>query len=551
MPTITFSYKDLCNLIGEKVPIEKIAKLVSYGKGEFETYDEETDEITIGFGDTNLPYLWSVEGVARLLKGLLGKQKGNPELEVYKKSGYEVKVDETVKQVRPYIAAFVATGCKVNDYLIKQIIDLQEKFCENYGRRRKKAAIGIYNAEKIKFPVHYKATEKESLKFVPLEFKKEMTQQEILEEHPTGQKYAWILEGKEKYPILVDDNNKVLSFPPIINSNWSGKIEIGDENLFFEATGEDLDSVLLAANLFAQAFYERGFKIYAVDIKYPEEKITTPLIWGEQVKITQGQIRDLIGIELKEEEIKELLEKMQYEFKNWKVKIPDYRKDIMHPVDIIEDIAIAYGYDNIEMLHMKNYTQGKTFPIVDFINKIRELTIGIGYQEVMSAILTNKELMYKKMGIEDFGTAEIKEYISERFAIIRTWITPILIEVLSKNKHVDYPQKIFEEGKVTVLKNGKLIDCNRLALINAHAESNYTEAKQALDLIMKALGIKCSVIDTEHRSFIPGRVGRVIVKEKKVGYIGEINPAVLKNFDLNIPVSGFEINLTELFETLN
>ena len=146
--------------------------------------------------------------------------------------------------------------------------------------RRKKVAVGVYNYRKITFPIYYKATDPESIKFTPLEFKKKMTQQEILEDHPTGKEFAWILEGFDKYPILVDSRDKVLSFPPIINSNWSGKIEIGDEDLFFEATGEDLDSVLLAANIFAQCFYDRGFKIYSVDVEYPEEgRITTPFLF--------------------------------------------------------------------------------------------------------------------------------------------------------------------------------------------------------------------------------------------------------------------------------
>jgi phenylalanyl-tRNA synthetase beta chain len=231
-----------------------------------------------------------------------------------------------------------------------------------------------------------------------LEFKKEMTQKEILEDHPTGREYAWILEGFKKYPILIDSSNEVLSFPPIINSNFSGKIDIGDEDLFFEATGEDMESVLLAANIFAQAFYDRDFQIESVGVEYPEgDKITSPFLFDESVRISLSQVKDLTGLNLKEEQIKQLLEKMQYSYDKGIVKIPNYRRDIMHPVDIIEDIAIAYGYSNIEMLHMESYTSGKTFPITRFIDKVRDLAVGLGYQEVMSAILSNKELLFKKM----------------------------------------------------------------------------------------------------------------------------------------------------------
>lgn len=541
-------FKDLKNLVGKDIKIEELNKLLVYGKGELETYDEKTDEICVSFEDTNLPYLWSAEGVARLIRGVIGKHRGIPILDVFKKSEHRLIVDKSVSSVRPYIAAFVATGFKVDDYLIKQMIDLQEKFCAGYGRRRKKAAIGVYNYNKIKFPVHYNATDPESVKFVPLDFKKEMTQQEILEEHPTGKEYAWILEGQVKYPILTDDNNSVLSFPPIINSNYSGKIEIGDSDLFFEATGEDLDSVLLAANIFSQAFFDRGFKIYSVDVEYPDEKITTPFIFNESVRISKGQIKDLLGLELKDEEIRKLLEKMQYNFKDFKVFIPPYRRDIMHPVDIIEDIAIAYGYDNIEMHHLEEYTMGKPIEFNDFIDKIRDVIIGLGYQEIMSPVLSSKHVLLENMDISDFGTIEIEKPQSETYSAVRSWLLPIMIEILSKNKHVDYPQRIFEEGLVSVNKKGEAKDIHRVALVSAHANADFTEAKQALDALLTAFGVSYIVKETEHSSFITGRVGRVSVNGKEIAYVGEINPKVLSNFDLNVPVCGFELNLSELFE---
>jgi phenylalanyl-tRNA synthetase beta chain len=549
MPTINFSLKDLQNLVGKKISIDELEELLSYGKAELEKYDKDADEVTVSCGDTNLPYLWSVEGFARLLKGILGKEAGIPKLEIFKESQHELIVDNSVSKVRPFISAFIARGKKVDDNSIKMMIDLQEKFCESYGRRRKKVAVGIYDYKKIKFPITYKATDPESIKFTPLEFKKEMTQAEILEEHPKGKEYAWTLEGSDKYPILIDSSNEVLSFPPIINSNYSGKIEIGNEDIFFEATGDDLDAVLLAANIFAQAFYERGFKISAVDVKYEDKKITTPHLFDETIKISSSQIKNLIGLDLKEEEIKKLLEKMRYNYKEGKVKIPDYRRDIMHPFDIIEDIAISYGYKNIKPEPVNLYTQGEPLPIKGFIDKAKEILMGLGCQEVLSPILSNKKNLYENMNIEDFGTIEIKTPMSETYSVVRSWLLPILLEVLSKNKHVDYPQKIFEQGLITVKKGENIHDYHRIALASAHKNADFTEAKQALDLMMRLLGLKYKIIETEHSSFIPGRVGRVIANDKKVGYIGEFSPETIKNWDLDVPIVGFEVNLTELFET--
>jgi len=544
MPTIAFSLTDLQHLVGKKLSLEEVQEYAHYGKGDFEA--SEKDEIKIDFGDTNLPYLWSVEGFARLIKLVLGKQKGIQKIKI-EKGNYKVIVEPSVSKIRPYIAAFVAKGHKIDDYLIKQIIQLQEKLCENYGRRRQKIAIGVYQYKKIKFPVYYKATSPESIKFIPLDYAKEMTQQEILEEHPKGKDYAWILQGYNKYPIIVDDKGVVLSFPPIINSATTGKIEEGDEELFFEVTGTELDAILLAANIFAQALYERGFKIYSADIKYSGKKMTTPCLFNETIKIDKADVKRLIGLDLKDAELKKLLEKAGYDVKS-QVVIPHYRKDILHPVDVIEDIAIMYGYDEIKEVPLEKYTVGSTRRMVNIIGKARDVISGLGYQEIMSPILANKPVLLNNMNIQDFGTIEIENFMSETYSAVRSWLLPLLLDVLSKNKHAEYPQKIFEQGLVTVRKGDDIIDYERIAIASANEKADYTEVKQVLDYLLRMLDIQYTIEEVAHDSFIKGRVGRVIVKGKKVAFIGEISPKVLKNFGLEMPVVGFELNLSEIFE---
>ena len=549
MPTITFSLKDLQNLVGKKLAIEEVQELAHYGKGDFESYDKETDEIKIDFGDTNLPYLWSVEGFARLVKGLLGMQKGMPKIKIHKGS-YEVIVDKSILKYRPYIACFAAKGQKIDDYLIKQIVQLQEKFCETYGRRRQKVSIGLYSYKRLAFPVHYRAVEPLSVEFAPLDFKAKMNLKEILSEHPKGKEYAWILDGFEKYPILIDNRNEVLSFVPIINSNFTGKLEAGDDSMLFEATGTDEEAVNLAANIFAYALCERGFDIYSVDIKYPEKNITAPNLFDEIVTIKNEQIKHLFGLELKESEVKHLLEKAQFEFDGYKVKVPPYRRDILHPYDIIEDIGIMYGFDKIKESSLETYTIGSTLKLSEFIDKVREIAVGIGYQEVMSPILTNKDFLYKKMNIDDFGTIEIDDYMSETYSAVRSWLLPNLMEVFSKNKHFEFPQKIFEEGLINARKGENIIEFSRIAIASSHEDANYTEARQVLDYILKCFGLKYDIEESDHNSFIEGRVGRAIVKGRKVAYLGEINPQVLSNWGLEMPVAALELNLSELFEVM-
>src|SRR3989338_4549984 len=178
MPTITFSLNDLQNLVGKKLKIEEVHDFALYGKAEVESYDEETDEIKINFEDTNLPYLWSVEGFARLLKGILGLNRGIPEIKL-NKGDYEIIVDKSIMKDRPFIACFAAKGKKVDDYFLRQIVQLQEKFCESYGRKRQKVSIGLYSYKRIAFPLHYKAVNPESVEFIPLEFRVKLNLKEV------------------------------------------------------------------------------------------------------------------------------------------------------------------------------------------------------------------------------------------------------------------------------------------------------------------------------------------------------------------------------------
>ena len=550
MPTITFSLKDFQHLVGKTVTIEEVQDIAHYCKGDFDSYDEEADEVKIDFGDTNLPYLWSVEGFARFVRGFLGLKKGIPEIKV-NKGPYQIIVDKSIIKYRPFIACFAAKGSRIDNHFIKQIVQLQEKFCETYGRRRQKVSIGLYSYKRITFPIHYKAVDPLSIEFVPLEFKSKMNLKEILADHPKGKEYSWILEGFEKYPVLMDDKNEILSFVPIINSNFTGKVEIGDEDLFFEATGTDEEAVNLAANIFAYALHDRGFQIYSSEVKYPDKKIIVPDMKSEVVSIKNNQIKHLFGLELKENDVKHLLEKAQYGFQDYKVKIPPYRADILHPYDIIEDIGIMYGFDKIEVAPLKTYTIGSTTKQISFIEKVRDIVVGLGHQEIMSPILINKEVLYRKMNLEDSGTIEIEDYMSETFSVVRSWIIPNLMEVFSKNKHVGFPQKIFEEGIVNTRKGEEVHEYSRIAIASSHEDANYTEVRQILDYILKCFGLHCDIEEAEHKSFIEGRCGRAIVKGKKVAYLGEIAPAVLTNWNLEMPVAALELNLTELFGILN
>ena len=570
MPTISFLFKDFQQLLERKVSLSEFDELASlYAKAEVENYDKRTDEISVKLDDTNLPYMWCPEGLARYLRGILGLQKGIAKLKA-NSSNFKILVDNSVKKVRPFITAFVAKGKKLDDYLLKQLVQMQEKFCEGYGRRRQKVSIGLYSYKRITFPVHYKAVTPESVKFAPLEFEKELNLKEILQQHTKGQQYGWILEGFSKYPLLIDDNRKVLSLPPIINSNFTGRLEVGDSELLFEATGTDEESINLAANIFAQNLAERGFQIYTVDVKYDTKTVITPDARMEKVKINAREVEQLTGLPLNMQEVKALLQKAGYDVENGYAVVPHYRADIMHPVDVIEDVAIAYGFDKIPEEPLRSYTTGSKDKAVAAINSLRKVVSGMGFQEIFSHILTAKKSLISGIGVEEKDAAaaakkivELDNFMSETYSAVRDSLLPGLLDVLAKNKHADYPQKIFEEGIIAAREGGKVLESRSIALMSAHSKADFTEQKQHLSAILSSLGVQFTIKPAEHPAFIKGRVGEIIVNKTQigksrfsplagkatweaVGIIGEISPAVLSSCGIEMPATGIELDLNAL-----
>lgn len=543
MPTIQCSFTDLKQLYGEKLSLDEVKEGLIAAKAELEQCDN--DILTIKLGDTNQPYLWSVEGLVRFLRHFRGIEHGIPKIRLAKTKNMIV-VDQKLTTIRPIIAAFTAKGKPLTDYLIKQLIQMQEKIGEGFGRRRQKVAIGIYPSRKITFPLRYYAADPEKTAFIPLDGTTKENLRRITEYHPKGNEYSWILKDAKYYPILEDASSNILSFPPIINSENTGRVTVGDDSLFFEATGTDHSSVQLVATIFAYALAERGFSVEQVTIKYQHKEEDTPVLKEEYVTITPEHIKALLGIELKKNEIVALLKNAQYDVTGNKVKIPPYRGDVLHMVDIIEDIGIMYGYNKISPLPLTTYTIGSVLPKIQAIEKFRELLIGLGYQEVLSPVLSSKDILCHKMNTPDKGTVEIDNVMSQTYSAVRTWLLPVLLEMLAKNKHADYPQMVFEQGIVTKHADETCVDSEHLAVLSCHNTAEYTEMRQVLDHMFLSMGLKYAIIPADYPAFISGRSGDIIINKKKIGFIGEINPSVLENIGLDMPAAGMELDLSAL-----
>jgi len=549
MPTIKYNKNTVLELLGRKISDEQLANRISFLGTGFEGITNDEIEVEIF---PNRPDLLSEQGMARALSSFMDIKPGFKKYDV-KKSGVKVIVDKSVKGIRPYTACAIVKGLKLTDERIKEIIQIQEKLHITYGRNRKKAAIGIYPLEHIKPPIYFKALNPEEIRFKPLDLNKDLTGSQILAIHPTGREYGYLLEGKDKYPVFIDSKQNVMSMPPIINSNSVGKISLTTRDVFIECSGFDFDYLHTCLNMIVTALADMGGQIFGVDVSYPEKKYVTPDLSGKEMKLDVQYVNKILGTELKEQDVKKYLARMGHDYKNKKALIPNYRSDILHPIDLVEDIAIAYGYENFNGTLSDFSAIAQEKPIEIFKNNLRSILIGLGLIEVKNYHLTNKDAQSKLMNYT-IDVVELENSVTQDYNVLRAWITPSLMETLKYNKQYDYPQNIFEIGTIFKLDDSydtSVQESDRLGILLCGNDANFTKIKQVLDVLVEALNVKYDITDTEHGSFIKGRVGRVLVNNAKVAYIGELHPQVLSNWTIDMPVAALEINITELFRTIH
>ncbi|MDI6798376.1 MAG: phenylalanine--tRNA ligase subunit beta [Candidatus Aenigmarchaeota archaeon] len=546
MPSIEVSYKDLCSLIGKKISLEELRDAVLYAKGEIERISK--DLIKIDIKDSNRPDLWSAEGIAREISGRI-KKAGLPRYEV-KKSKVLVEVDKRVSKIRPLTVCAVVRRLKINKAVLSQIIQLQEKVCNTFGRNRREVALGVYDLSKIKPPIRYTTVKPDGIKFVPLDFKERLTPREVLEKHPKGKEFGHLLKGFPEYPMFIDSANEVLSIPPIINSEYSGKVTEKTKEVFIECSGFNFKFLIPALNVMACALADRKGRIESVKVVYPDKVIFTPDLKPKKTFVEIDYVNRISGLRLSGKEICDLLEKARYEakLKGRRIQLlyPAYRQDIMHARDIVEDAIISYGYNKIKPLAPRLPTIGGSSKIEVFSNSVAEVMIGLGLQEIISYNLTNKENLFKKMNLREEDVVEIENPVSANWDVLRSWLLPSVIEFLSNNKHVDYPQKVFEIGDAVVVdetRETKTRDERKLACVIADNKASYESISSLLDSLLTNLGVKYKLKAVEHPSFIPGRTAEVIVNNREIGIIGEIHPSVIDNWKLEVPLAGFEIDV--------
>jgi phenylalanyl-tRNA synthetase beta chain len=557
MPTIDVDYAELQKMLGIdlKRDSEKIDEVLAFAKGEVKLFDEKTGIMNIEIKDTNRPDLWNIEGLVRTLRGFLGIDKG---LRHYSlgKSVAEVYVDKRLENIRPYIGCSIVKNMKMTDPVIRGIMQLQDKLDHTYGRNRRKTSIGLYNLDLMKPPLSYTVAKPTEASFVPLGFEKRMNLKQILVEHPKGIEYGEIVSRHPVFPLLLDSEKKILSFPPIINSNDLGKVTEETRNILVEVTGTVHETVLNALKIVTLSLIDRGGRAYSATVHYEEDNLTevTPSFDTTRMNLEIGYTNKILDLDLTAKQIAELLAKAGYGVETVEkdrliVQIPCYRIDIMHPIDMVEDVAIAYGYNNIKPFWRKLPTAGGARPEQASLDTARELMIGLGFQEILTYNMTNSQSLFTKMNLKKQKIVELANPKVQTLTCLRSWLLPSLMEFFSCNLHIEHPQKIFELGPVTVLDEKaetRTRDDDTLAAAVSHGNASFTEVKSILDALLMNLGLRWQIREVKHPSFIAGRAGTVTIYKTEVGMIGEVHPQVLQNWTLENPVAAFELNMYKI-----
>lgn len=576
MPKIEVNEKLFFNLLGTKYDYAKLENRLESGKAEL---DEKPDEslppdqrvIKIELNDTNRPDLWSTAGIARCLRIHDGGKRADYSAFLSTKDktcdfgNRVVNVNANIKDIRPFMTAFVISGKPIDEPMLLDIIQTQEKLCWNYGRKRRSISMGVYRSANISWPVTYQAVDPDKTSFVPLGCEEKMTCRQILSDHPKGKEYGWILKDAKMFPLLTDAKGEVMSMAPIINSATLGAVKVGDKDLLVEMTGTDMASLLLSTSIVACDFKDAGYEILPVQVNHPYEtgfgkSIVTPYYFQETTSTTIQAVNKLLGSDFSEKEAVDLLAKLDVtaKLKDGKIVVtpPPYRNDFLHEVDIIEDIMMGKELINFKPEKPSDFTIGRLSKLTTFSRKAKTLMVGLGYQEMIFNYLGSKRDYIDRMNIDGSKVIEISNPMTENYQFVRPSIIASLLGAESGSGNAVYPHKIFEIGKVAYLddkENTGTKTRQSLGFVTAVSDANFNTAASEVATILHFLDHEYLVSESDDPRFIPGRQANILMKTadgktKVVGIFGEVHPAVLENWAIAVPCFAGEIDLEDLLD---
>jgi phenylalanyl-tRNA synthetase beta chain len=536
LTNVDVRHADLIDLLGKSLSLEECVDRITYmGAGPEGVQD---DVMTFDIFP-NRPDLYSVEGIARGLRGFLGLELGLPRYATGSATT-DFIVHPNVADVRPFAVGGIVRGLDLDTALLRSLVDLQEKLHLTVGRKRRKVAIGIHDLDRVAPPFTYKAVLPQDVRFTPLGLAEEMDLLDILVKHEKGREYAHLVASQPVFPIIVDAKGRVLSFPPVINGILT-QLTADTRNVFIDVTGTDLEAVGGCLSIIATSLAERGGTIELVHTKYSDRTLDTPDLTPRERTLDLRRANELLGLSLTEGEAVELLRRMRHDARveggAVGVLSPSYRLDLLHEVDLAEDLGIAWGYDRYPRGLPRRATFGEPLAANEFAETLRSLLIGYGFQEVMSL-----SFAAAKEAVQTPPRAEVQNPIGEEFSTLRSSLLPGLLNIFRLNKHRELPQRIFETSDVVL----DAANVPRIAAAAMHPKAAFTEGKSLVLSLLRDVGRSGDVVAVDDANFILGRVASVVLEGEAVGRFGEIHPRILEAYTLVQPVVAFELDVAPL-----
>jgi len=551
---ISVKWNDLFSLIGKKISKKEISKILSLFKCRVK--EDSITEVKIEVPIDRLD-LFSVEGVSRVIRNYLGRkviidiEQENSDVKVY--------VSHEAMKIRPCVSCTLIENISLSRDVIKQIQQFQEKVHNTYCRGKRKASIFVHDFDKITPPITFTCKNPDEIKFTPLGEDKVMNAKQILTDTNVGRLHGHLFFALERHPVIVDSKGNVLSIPMLTCSEET-RIDEGTSRIFIEVTGVEEGLVNNIINVTVANMTERGGKIRTTIVSYPHTELITPILRRKVIKMDIDKTRKLLNINLEAKKIVEILERAGYgvkikDGKDIDVLVPYYRFDVTHVNDVIEDILLVYGFNDVESSMLKSNGVVRENRLTRFIEKIREYMIGLGYQEILNYTLIDEKILHEFLGMDEENSIKVLNVISPKHNTLRTWLLPGILEFLSENIGKKHPQKVFEIGYVTKFSektDTKSISILKIASAISDSKASYEKIAIAVYLMLKKSRIPFNFEPTTHSAFIPGRTARVIIGKgqdrHEIGILGEIHPRILMKFKILNPVVAFELNLQKIFK---
>jgi phenylalanyl-tRNA synthetase beta chain len=486
------------------------------------------------------PDLFDVGGLARALRGFLGLAEGLPDYRV-EPGGLTVHVDPLLSEpgsYRPFIHCATMTVPPLTASVLVAIMELQENLHWGVGRNRKLASIGVYDLDTLSGDIHYRTIDPDEESFTPLGMPGEkMTGRQILENHPKGQDYAHLLAQDSRYPALIDAQGQVLSMPPIINSDET-KLKVGVTHLFMDVTGISEVAVVKSLHTLVCSLMEMGGETQSVTIKSQSQEVITPDLTPRETEVDLASARAWLGIPFTSESLVASLKKMRLGVEpldgnegNFRVSYPAFRTDIRHKVDILEDLAIGYGYLNIEPHLVPTMTVGQARKEELLSHNVRSTLLGLGFTEVMSLPLVTEEehfLRFRKEVPDHYPRVGNPKLVALK--VVRTHLMTGLLQALYENRKRPMPLRLFEIDNIVELdptaETGTREE-RRVGFVEMGPDAGYATVRSTLDALLREMGREGAYSVNDDPMFIPGRGGSVVTNNGFQGYLGELHPEVI------------------------